>query len=62
MDGYGGAAVDHDWSYATFGASTKFQIADNLTFVPGLYHQVSMDDSLCKKDVTYCKLSMKYKY
>ena len=61
-DGYGGAAVDHDWSYATFGASTKFQIADNLNFVPGVYHQVSMDDSVCRNDVTYCKLSMKYKY
>jgi len=60
-DGLGGAA--HDWSYATFGASTQFEISDNLTFVPGLYHQISMDDSVCKRDdVTYCKLSMKYKF
>lgn len=61
-DGYGGAVVDHDWSYATLGVSTKFEIADNLTFVPGVYHQVSMDDSVCHNDVTYCKLSMRYKY
>ncbi|MCK5225477.1 MAG: hypothetical protein KAQ89_02050 [Planctomycetes bacterium] len=59
-DGLGGAS--HDWSYATFGASTKFDITDNLSFVPGLYHQISMDDSVCKGDVTYCKLSMKYKF
>ncbi|MGD8500559.1 MAG: hypothetical protein PVJ86_07915 [Phycisphaerales bacterium] len=60
-DGLGGAA--HDWSHATFGASTKFEIAENLAFVPGVYHQVSMDDSVNKrKDVTYCILSMKYKF
>ena len=61
-DGLGGPSVDHDWSYATFGASTKLRITDNLSFVPGLYHQISMDDSVCKHDVTYCKLSMKYKF
>ena len=59
-DGLGGAA--HDWSYATFGVSTKLKITDNLSFVPGIYHQVSMDDSVCERDVTYCKLSMKYKF
>jgi len=60
-DGLGGAA--HDWSYATFGLSTEFPIADNLSFLPGVYHQVSMDDSVCKrKDVTYCILSMRYKF
>ena len=60
-DGLGGAA--HDWSYATFGISTKLKITNNLTFVPGIYHQISMDDSVCKRDdVTYCKLSMKYKF
>lgn len=55
-------AADHDFSFATFGLSTKIQIDENLAFVPGLYHQVSMDDSVCKRDVTYCILSMKYKF
>lgn len=60
-DGLGGAA--HDWSYATFGLSTKIEIADNLSFVPGLYQQITMEDSVCKrKDITYCILSMKYKF
>jgi len=60
-DGLGGAA--HDWSYATFGLSTKLKISDNLSFVPGLYQQISMDDSVnTRDDVTYCKLSMKYKF
>jgi len=58
-DGLGGA--EHDWSYATFGASTKLNITENMSFVPGIYHQVSMEDSVCTKDdVTYSKLSMKY--
>lgn len=59
-NGLGGA--NHDWSYATFGASTKLEITDNLTFVPGVYQQVSMEDSVNKrKDVTYCILSLKYR-
>jgi hypothetical protein len=59
-DGLGGAA--HDWSYATFGISTKLKITDKLTFVPGLYQQISMDNSVSRrKDITYCILSMKYK-
>ncbi len=59
-DGLGGATSD--WSYATFGISTRFKINDNLSFVPGLYHQISMDDSVCERhNVTYCSLSMKYK-
>jgi len=59
-DGLGGAK--HDWSYATLGVSTKFAINKNLSFIPGLYHQLSMDDSVAKRDVTYCKLTMKYKF
>jgi len=61
-DGLGGRTKDHDWSHATFGLSTKFEINNNLSFVPGIYHQISMDDSVCKRDVTYCKLSMKYEF
>ncbi len=55
-------AADHDWSYATFGISTKVKMTDNLIFTPGLFHQISMDDSVCERDVTYCKLSMKWKF
>jgi hypothetical protein len=61
-DGLGGPTKDHDWSHATFGVSTKFKITDNLSFVPGMYHQISMDDSVNTHDVTYCKISMKYKF
>jgi len=55
--------VDHDWSHATFGVSTKLEITDNLSFVPGVYQQITMDKSVNpNKDVTYCILSMKYKF
>jgi hypothetical protein len=62
-DGLGGAAVAHDWSYATFGASSKIEIDDNLSFIPGVYYQITMDNSINKDDdITYCILSMKYKF
>jgi len=52
-----------DWAYFTAGISTKFNITDNLAFVPGLYHQVTLDDSISqRKDITYTILSMKYKF
>jgi hypothetical protein len=60
-DGLGRA--DHDWSYAVFGIATTLKINENMTFSPGIYEQVTMDKSVCpRKDVTYCILSMKYKF
>ena len=61
-DGLGGKAVEHDWSHATFGLSTKYNITENLIFVPGIYHQLSMEDSVNTHDVTYAVVSMKYKF
>jgi hypothetical protein len=65
-DGLGsrkGHPMDHDWSHATFGISTKFNITENLSFSPELDHQITMDDSTSThKNITYCKLSMKYKF
>ncbi|MHC4216067.1 MAG: hypothetical protein ACYSWP_22165 [Planctomycetota bacterium] len=53
---------DHDWSHATLGASTKFKISENVSFVPGLYHQISMDDSVNERDISYFQLSLKGKF
>ena len=62
-DGLGGKTKDHDWSYAAFSLSTKFNLTDNLTFTPGVYYQITMDKSINPdKDLTYCILSMKYKF
>lgn len=50
-----------DWAYFTAGISTKLNITKGLAFVPGLYHQVTFDDSISKhKDITYTMLSMRY--
>lgn len=59
-DGLGGKA--HDWSYATFGLSTKFKLTNALTFVPGIYYQISMEDTVNKNDELYAIASMKYKF
>jgi hypothetical protein len=62
-DGIEGAS--HDWSYATFGMTTKFNITKNLIFTPGVYEQITLDKSAClgaRRDITYCSLSMKYKF
>jgi hypothetical protein len=59
-DGLGGS--DHDWSHATFGLSTVYEIAEGLAFIPGVYHQISMDDSVCTNDVTYAVLSVQQKF
>jgi hypothetical protein len=60
-DGLGGTS--HDWSYATFGLSTVLKAGRNFSFVPGVYHQLSMDDSVSKrKDITYTMLSLKYAF
>ena len=61
-DGMGGGSIDHDWSHATFGALTKVKITDKLSFVPSIYYQVSMDDSVNEHNELYTKLSFKYKF
>jgi hypothetical protein len=54
--------VDHDWSHAVFGVSTKFDLSDNLTLTPGLYHQSSWEDTVNSSDETWFSLSMAYKF
>lgn len=61
-DGYGAAGVDHDWSHATVGASTSFEVADNLNFTPTVYYQLSMDDSVNDEDEIWTSLSLAYKF
>jgi len=52
----------HDWAYFTTGLSTILKVNDNLSFIPAVYHQISMEDSVSTNDVTYAMLSMKYKF
>ncbi|MDT8300866.1 MAG: hypothetical protein RQ760_05225 [Sedimentisphaerales bacterium] len=54
--------VDHDWSHAVFGISTDFEISENLTFTPGIYYQVSMDDSVNNSDEYWISSGLTYKF
>jgi hypothetical protein len=55
--------ADHDWSYATFGIQSTLKINEKLSFIPRVYYQISLDDSVnTHKDVAYCALSMRYKF
>jgi hypothetical protein len=66
-DGVGAAyvangSVDHDWSHFLFGASTDFDLGNNLAFTPGIYYQASMEDTVNSEDETWVSLSLKYKF
>jgi hypothetical protein len=58
-----GAGVDHDWSNAVFGVSTDFKLAEDVTFTPGIYHQVTMDTTINDdKDETWFTLGLNYSF
>jgi hypothetical protein len=58
-DGTFGA--DHEWSHITWGLRTAFKIGPG-TFVPGIYYQTSMDDSVNQNDEFYTALSYKFSF
>ncbi len=61
--GPGGQNIDHDWSNATFGIATDFDLGNNLTFTPAVYHQITMDKSVnSDKDETWIELSVSYRF
>ena len=61
--GPGGQNVDHDWSNFVFGVSTGINLTEELVMTPGVYHQITMDDSVNDdKDETWVNLSMTYKF
>jgi hypothetical protein len=57
-----GLNADHDWSNAVFGASTNYEIEDNLYFTPGFYYQSSWDDSVNSSDEYWLSLGLSYKF
>jgi len=48
--------VDHDWSHMTFGASTDIALGSG-TFRPGVFYQVSMEDTVNNEDELYTGVS-----
>ncbi|MHC4124275.1 MAG: hypothetical protein ACYSSI_11925 [Planctomycetota bacterium] len=61
-NGKGGKTVDHDWSHAIFGISTKLDINKNLFFIPALYYQSSWDNSVNTSDEFYTILTIAYNF
>ena len=58
----GGGNADHDWSNFVFGVETDFDLGYNFSLTPGIYQQLSMDDSVNDEDETWINLSLKYKF
>ncbi|MBN2591062.1 MAG: hypothetical protein JXA96_14445 [Sedimentisphaerales bacterium] len=57
-----GANADHDWSNAVFGATTAYDINSNVSLTPGMFLQLSFDDSVNKKDQLWSTLSLTCKF
>lgn len=54
--------VDSDWSHTVFGASTSFDLGNDLTFTPGVYYQSSWEDSVNTSDEYWTSLSVSYAF
>ncbi|UCF44175.1 MAG: hypothetical protein JSV99_04465, partial [Planctomycetota bacterium] len=59
-DGVLGA--DHELSHAVLGISTEFDLGNDVAFVPGVYYQASMEDSVNTEDEAWVALSVRYKF
>lgn len=60
-DGYGGAAIEHDWSHAVLGISTDLR-RGNLTITPMLNYQISMEDTINTEDELWSGINMTYRF
>jgi len=62
-EGAGGPGVDHDWSHLVLGVSTDFDLGNDLTLTPGVYHQNTFERSVNgDEDITWASLSLKYAF
>lgn len=62
-EGAGAAGVDHDYSHTILGVSTDFDLGNNLTLTPGLYHQNTPERSVNgDEDLTYATVGLKYAF
>jgi hypothetical protein len=73
-----GGYTDSDWTHVMMGVSTDFDLGNNVTFTPGLYHQVTFEDNGAKgpavpvggtyqgvspdHDITWASATLKYKF
>jgi hypothetical protein len=57
-----GPGVDHDWSNMVLGASTDFDLGNNITLTPAVYHQLSFEDTVNENDEWWATLGAKYAF
>jgi opacity protein-like surface antigen len=63
----GGGYTDHDWTHVLLGVSTDFDLGNNLTFTPGVFHQITMEDDPVRgvspdHNMTWASLTVKYTF
>jgi hypothetical protein len=62
-EGAGAPGVDHDWSHLVLGVSTDFDLGNDLTLTPGVYHQNTFEHSVnADEDITWASLGLKYAF
>ena len=62
-EGAGAAGVDHDYSHTVFGVSTDFDLGNNLTLTPGIYHQNTPEKSdNPDEDITYATVGVRWAF
>jgi len=50
------------WSFATFAAAMPIPIAENMMFIPAVYYQWSIEDTLNDDDEVYASLTLQYNW
>ena len=62
-EGAGGSNVDHDLSHFVLGVSTDFDLGNNLTLTPGVYHQNTGEKTVNPdEDLTWVSVGLKYAF
>ncbi|MDT8300012.1 MAG: hypothetical protein RQ760_00920 [Sedimentisphaerales bacterium] len=65
-EGAGAIGVDHDLSHFVLGVSTDFDLGNDLTLTPGIYHQRVLEKSIRQlnsdKDLTWASVGLKYAF
>jgi hypothetical protein len=62
-EGAGATGVDHDLSHFVLGVSTDFDLGNNLTLTPGVYHQHTFERTVNgDKDLTWVSVGLNYAF
>jgi hypothetical protein len=54
--------VDPGWAYAEFKAMMPIPLRENLTLIPGVTYQLSIEDTVAEDDEIYANVALQYKW